>query len=667
MEISRRVHGSAMSLHPKHIYSFGPFRLDAAERLLLQAGKPISITPKVFDLLLVLVKHQGRLLEKDELMRAVWPDTIVEEANLSANISILRKALGDGINGQSLIETVPKRGYRFTAPVREEDRKRDQSAGDELSDSKNGGEEQENGAQVPPADGVRSRPAALPSLSLTARWRPKLISWRLLPVVLVFLLAAAGIAYLQRVRGGSTKITSLAVLPFKPVVDAGRDEAVEMGITESLITKLHSIRQIKVRPLSAVRRYNSLDQDPLAAGRALGVDAVIDGSIQWDGQKKIRVIARLLRVQDGSVLWANQCEEDKCRDIFALQDSISERVASSLASELTREERKLLAKHYTYNIEAYQLYLRGRYFWNRRTEEGFKKALDYFQQAIQVDSNYALAHAGLADCYIGLSFYSHLPPHQAMPQAKSEAIKALEIDSSLAEAHTSLAHVRTNYEWDWSAAESEFKQAIQLAPDYATAHQWYAIHCLTPLGRLDVAKREIKLAQEQEPLSLVMNSFLASMLYYSREYNQAIEQANKTLELDPSFGVGHWHLGLAYLQKNRFEDAISQQKQAFVLSGGSLLMKAALGQAYAVANNRAEAVKILDELKAASQQRYVPSSEIAAIYVGLGEREQAFHWLRKALEERAFHLIYLKVRPEFDPLRSDPRFADLLRRIGLEK
>jgi tetratricopeptide (TPR) repeat protein len=284
-----------------------------------------------------------------------------------------------------------------------------------------------------------------------------------------------------------------------------------------------------------------------------------------------------------------------------------------------------------------------------------------------MDPHYALAHAGLADCYIGLSFYSYLPPHQAMPEAKSEATKALEIDSSLAEAHASLAHVRANYEWDWPAAEREFKQAIQLAPDYATGRQWYAAHCLTPLGRLDEALREMKLAQEQEPLSLVMNSFLASSLYFSRQYDQAIEQANKTLELDPSFGVGRWGLGLAYMQKKRFADAISQLKQAFVLSGGSLLMKAALGQAHAAAGDKAEAVKILGELKTLSQQRYVPSSEIGAIYVCLGEREQSFHWLENALEERAFHLTNLKARPEFDPLHSDPRFADLLRRIGLEK
>ncbi|HKX33307.1 MAG TPA: winged helix-turn-helix domain-containing protein, partial [Blastocatellia bacterium] len=613
--------------------------------LLLHEGKPVSLTPKVFDLLLVLVKHQGRLLEKDELMRAVWPDTVVEEANLSANISILRKALGDGLNGQSLIETVPKRGYRFIAPVREEDREESPSAGDQPSDSPMTGEESKSGA----------------------RWRTASRSRLLLSVALILLVAAAGIAYLQRVRGGSTRITSLAVLPFKPIVEERRDEAVEMGITESLITKLHHIQQIRVRPLSAVRRYGSLDQDPLAAGRALGVDAVIDGSIQWDGQRKIRVIARLLRVEDGSLLWTNQCEEDKCQDIFALQDSISERVASSLASELTRDERKLLAKHYTRNTEAYQLYLRGRYFWNRRTEEGFKKALDYFQQAVQVDPNYALAHVGLADCYLGLTFYSYLAPHQAMPQAKSEAMKALEIDGALAEALTSLAHVRTNYEWDWPAAERAFKQAIQLAPDYATAHQWYAAHCLTPLGRSDAALREMRLARELEPLSLVMNSFLGSALYFSREYDQAIEQSNKTLELDPSFGVGHWHLGLAYLQKRRFADGVSQLQQAFALSGGSLLMKAALGQAYAVAGDRLEATKILDELKTLSQQRYVPSSEIAAIYVGLGEHEQAFQWLSHALEERAFHLIYLKARPEFNPLHSDPRFAGLLRRIGLEK
>jgi DNA-binding winged helix-turn-helix (wHTH) protein/TolB-like protein/Tfp pilus assembly protein PilF len=667
MEISCRVHGSPMSQYPKRIYSFGSFRLDVAERLLLREEKPIPVTPKIFDLLLVLVQHQGRLLEKDELMRAVWPDSVVEEANLSANISILRKALGDGRNEQVLIETVPKRGYRFVAPVREEDGERKQPAGSEPSNSQMEGEEQKTGAQAPMIRDNSIERAASPNFALPGRWRAVLTSWRLLAVVLGFLLAAAGIAYLQRVRDDSTRITSLAVLPFKPVVEAHRDEAVEMGITESLIAKLQRIRQIKVWPLNAVRRYNLLDQDPIAAGRALGVEAVIDGSIQWDGQRKIRVTARLLKVKDGSLLWTNQSEEDKYKDIFALQDSISEQVMSSLAYELTRDERKLLARYYTNNTDAYRLYLRGRYFWNRRTEEGFKKALDCFQQAVQMDPNYALAHAGMADCYIGLSFYSYLPPHQAMPEAKLEAMKALEIDSDLAEAHASLAHVRANYEWDWPAAEREFKQAIQLAPDYATGRQWYAAHCLTPLGQLDGALREMKMAQEQEPLSLVMNSFLASSLYFSRQYDQAIEQANKTLELDPSFGVGRWNLGLAYIQKKRFADAISQLKQAFVLSGGSLLMKASLGQAHAAAGDKAEAVKILDELNTLSQQRYVPSSEIAAIYVCLGEREQAIHWLRNALEERAFHLIYLKARPEFDPLHSDPRFADLLRRIGLEK
>jgi len=369
-------------------------------------------------------------------------------------------------------------------------------------------------------------------------------------------------------------------------------------------------------------------------------------------------------VADVSLLWADHFDEN-FTDIFKVEDSISTKVAAALALKLSGEEQRRLIKRYTDNAEAYRLYLKGRFFWNKRTGEGFKLGIAQFEQAVEKDPGYALAYAGLADSYTGLTFYNFAAPNETMPKAKAAATRALAIDSTLAEAHASLAHITVNYDWKWSDAEKEFRLSIELKPDYATAHQWYAIHYLTPTGQSEEAVQEMKRALDLEPTSLVMNTFLGATLYFAGRYDDAIEQGRKTIQMDSNFAVAHWHLGLAYEQKGMFDDSIAELQKAISLSGSSPLMIAALGHAYAKAGKRNEANRILDELQKLSAVRYVSSYELAAIYVALDEREQAFQRLERAYNERSFHLINVNVRPEFAPLRPDPRFLDLMRRIGL--
>lgn len=326
-----------------------------------------------------------------------------------------------------------------------------------------------------------------------------------------------------------------------------------------------------------------------------------------------------------------------------------------------------MTERYTDNAEAYQLYLKGRYFWNKRTEDGFNRGIALFKQAVEKDPNYALAYAGLADSYIGLTFYSFAAPNETMPKAKQAAMNALAIDNTLAEAHASLAHILMNYDWNWSEAEKHFKLSMELNPDYATARQWYAVHYLTAKGRREEALQEMKRALELEPTSLVMNTFMGATLYFAGRYDEAIEQCRKTIEMDPTFAVAHWHLGLAYEQKGMFDEAIAEFNKAVTLSGDSPLMKAALGHAYAKSNRKGEAKVILDELKEFSRHRYVSSYEVAAVYVALGDTEQAFDLLERSSSEHSFHLVFLNVWPQFSVVRPDPRFQNIVQRVGLAR
>ncbi len=436
------------------------------------------------------------------------------------------------------------------------------------------------------------------------------------------------------------------------------------GITESLINTLSQLPNLKVLARTTVFSYKNRAVDPIKVGRELGVRAVLTGRVvQREGALIIQ--ADLLDVKDGSQLWGEQYHR-KFSDVLAVQEEIAKQISERLRLKLTGEEQKRLTRHHTENAEAYQLYLKGRYYWNRRTAESLNKGVEYFQQAIDKDPNYALAYAGLTDSYSLLgSSTGGLSPKETFSKAKAAAAKALAIDDTLAEAHAALALVHLRYDWDWSATEREIKRAIALNPNYATTYHWYADY-LVVMGRLDEAIAQIKRAQELDPLSLIINTVLGLRFYHARQYDLAIEQCQKTVEMDPNFAQAHFALGEAYEAKAKYEEAIAALQKATSLAPTSPFLFSALGHAYAVSGQVDKAMKILDQLQKLSRQRYVSPHEMAMIYTGLGEKDQAFTWLEKAYADRVWRLPFLNVDPRFDSLRSDPRFADLVRRVGLE-
>lgn len=654
-------------------YQFDAFELDPVRRVLLRGGKAIALKPKVFETLLVLVRNSGRVMDKDELMQQVWPDTVVEEVNLAHNISVLRKALGQKSEENRFIITVPGRGYGFVAEVTETQRNAPAPAAMseyELTRSRLVVEEETDERNLPVAsqmyaDGASTRllPEKQPKGMLTRVLERKAFVFAAALISVAIVIGVGLLIYSSRPSQPqpSAQIKSIAVLPFKPLVAESRDESLELGMADTLIARLSNIRDINVRPISAVRKYAGVEQDAVAAGREQKVDAVVDGQIQKSGEK-IRVTVRLVRVQDGAPLWASRFDE-KLTDIFTVQDSISERVAGVLAVKLTSEEKERLTKHYTESAEAHQLYLMGRYHLNRLTDDGTLKSLEYFQQAIERDPNFALAHAGVAESYNALGGFNVLRPKDVYPKARSAAMTALKLDDLLAEAHTALAMVNLTYDWDWAGAEREFKRAIELNPSDSDAHYYYSYY-LAFMGQFDNAIGEIRKAQELDPVSLVKLTGLGQVLLMARRYDEAIEQCRKALEMDPNLGFAHWLLGLAYMDKGSYEPAILALQESIPLSGDSPDEPASLAHAYALSGKRTEARKILEELKQQAKRRYISPGTIADLYGVLGEKDQAFALFEKAYDERDNMVVLLKVEPMFDNLRSDARFADLLRRVG---
>ncbi len=651
-------------------YQFDAFELDPVRRVLLREGKAIALKPKVFETLLVLVRNSGRVMDKDELMQQVWPDTVVEEVNLAHNVSVLRKALGQKADENRFIITVPGRGYGFVAEVKEIQRNAAASmtvSEYELTRSRLVVEEETDlpRAYETYADGANARllPARKAKGKVARALEHKgLVFGAALVIVVIFIVVGLLVSNTRAPKPQPfAQIKSIAVLPFKPLVAESRDESLEMGMADTLIARLSNIREISVRPISAVRKYAGVEQDAVAAGREQKVDAVIDGQIQKSGEK-IRVTVRLIRVEGGLSMWTNQFDED-IKDIFRVQDSISERVAGVLAVKLTGEEKERLTKHYTENTEAHQLYLLGRYHLHRLTDDGFFKGLEYFQQALEKDSNFALAHTGVAESYDALGDFNVLRPREVYPKARTAAQKALDLDDMLGEAHTALAVVKLDYDWDWSGAEREFKRAIELNPSDSDAHFWHANY-LTCIGKFDEAIAEMRRAQELDPVSLVKITGLGQVLLIARRYDESIEQCQRALEMDPNLGFAHWLLGLAYMYRGTHEPAILAFQKSILLSGDSPDELASLGLAYARSGNSAEARKILEELNQRSKRKYLSPAVIAGLHAALGEKDQAFASLDKAYDERDFILILLRVDAMFDPLRSDPRFTDLLRRVG---
>lgn len=476
---------------------------------------------------------------------------------------------------------------------------------------------------------------------------------------------ASGTGRTQPARRSRSRkaIDSLAILPF---VNASGDPDAEYlsdGITESIINNLSPLPKLRVMARSTVFRYKGGQADPQIVGHELGVRAVLTGRVLQRGDLLI-IKAEMADADDGSHLWGEQYSR-KLSDIFIIEEEISREISEKLRLKLSGAEKKQLAKRYTENTEAYQLYLKGRFYWNKRTEEGLRKGIDYFKQAIESDPGYALAYAGLADSYNILASYSAVAPKDGFPIAKSAATRALDLDGELAEAHTSLAFARFGYDWKWTESEREFKRALRLNPGYAMARNWYAVTVVAQ-GRFDDAFEQIKRALELDPLSLPINTNAGWLLHLARRYDEAIEQYLKTIELDSGFGLAHRRLGQTYEQTQMYNEAVVEFQKAVNLSGEDAELLSARGHFYALVGESEKAREVLELLEERGKNSYVPAYLMARVYLGFGDNDRVFEWLDKACDERYGYLAYLNVDPIFDSVRSDARFAELVRRVGLE-
>jgi TolB-like protein/Tfp pilus assembly protein PilF len=587
-----------------HGYEFGPFYLDPARRLLLREGKPVSLTAKTFDTLLCLVEHGERVVDKEELLKSVWPDTFVGEATLAQNIFKIRKALGQDPDGHSYIVTIPKRGYRFVGKV--------------------------SRLENQPASVEEERP---PTLSAGAEE-----------------------------TASESQNKSLAIMPLANMSNDPNAEYLSEGITESTINNLSQLHELQVVARSTVFRYKGQEIDPLEVGEKLSVNYVMVGRILLMGDQLI-VKAELVDVANGWQLWGQQYAHD-FSDIFKFEEEIAKDISEKLQLSLTKKEREQLDKHYTENAEAYDLYLQGRYHWNKKTEEGLKKAIDCFEQAIKIDPHYALALFGLADAYVAFDFRGLLPPKETMPKAKAAASKAIEIDTNLAQPHTSLGCVKLIYDRDWEGAEKEFKRAIKLNPKYSHAHNWYSQY-LMAMGQSETSFQESRIAMELDPFDPGTNLHLGWHYLHARQHDKAIEQLKKLIELEPKFFLAHLLLGMAYEQQGNFSEALVEFKEARLLEDSPVLL-GFLGYTYAALGDRTRAMEILDELRERSKHSYVPAYSMALIHSRLGEQDDAFEHLEEAFAEKNQWLSWLNVAPEFDSLRPNPRFEMLVRRANLD-
>lgn len=628
----------------RQVYEFEGFSLDAGKRLLVREdAEVVPLMPKAFDILLHLVQRAGTVVEKDELMSSIWPDTIVEENNLTQNISALRRVLGEKHRENRFIATVPGRGYKFVAAVIKS-----------------------NGINIEPlADhqrpvdlAERPIPVTADDIGETPAKRPRPLFLIVAAIVVVSVGAGFFILTGDRTTTVDGEISSLAVLPFKPLVAENRDESMELGMTDTLISKL-SGGEVAVRPLAAVRRFGLIDQDPVAAGRALGVEAVMDGSIQI-ANDRVRVSAKLIRVSDGRQLWADQFNE-KAADIFELQDSISERVAAALRTKLGTANKR----NYTESLEAYQLYAKGKFHTARLVLPEVQKGIAYFEQAIAADPAYALAYVELAIAYRAMVMTNDARPGDVMPKAKAAAVKAVELDDTLAEAHNALAMTAFWYDFDPSTAEKHHLRAIELNPRSPQARFAYA-HLLSNTGRHAEAISEIRRALELEPVSLVTNALHGQILHFAGNDEEALRVLRATGEMEPNFWLVPLFISRIHLKQGAWDEAIAAAEKARDLSGGNSEAIATIGFAHAMAGRTIEARVVLRELEERSKSRYVSAYSLAQIHAALGDKEKALDLLETGFENRDVLMMFLRVEGKWDSIRSEPRFADLIRKMHLE-
>jgi TolB-like protein/DNA-binding winged helix-turn-helix (wHTH) protein/tetratricopeptide (TPR) repeat protein len=620
---------------------FGAFEADPRSGELVKNGRRVRLQEQPFQLLSALLERPGEVVTREELRTLLWPQTVVDyDHGLNKAVSKIREALGDSAESPRFVETVARRGYRFLADVTVVI---DGSAAREPDPS-------------PPVPAPEAAPSARPVMGR----RHGLFA----SIGLVLVLAAALLAWFLPLHQRTQTIHSLAVLPLVDTSEVQSQDFFADGMTGELITELGKVDALRVISRTSAMTYKSAHKSLATIARELNVDAVIEGSVmRADG--RVRITAQLIHAADDSRLWADSYEGD-VRDALTLQVRVARAVARQVSATLNHGERAALEKTRSFDPQATENYLKGRYFLNKRSGDGLRAAIRYFRQAIEIDRSYAEAHSGLADAYAlaGDWEYGVLSTTEAFSKATAAASRALELDGTLGEAHTSLAFALDLYGWDWDVAGSEYEAAIRLNPSYATAHHWYAWHLML-MGKSTEALREFSLAQSLDPLSLIIGADIADALCIVKEFDAAVAQSRKTLELDPSFAVGHYELGQALVHVGRFDEAIAEFRKAIEISGHSSVFDSNLAYAYAVSGRRDEAVAIATDMVAHGETYPSAQANIALIYAGLGDREAALDWLDKAYDARFNPSILL--RPAFDPLRSDARFKELMRRIGLGK
>jgi DNA-binding winged helix-turn-helix (wHTH) protein/TolB-like protein/tetratricopeptide (TPR) repeat protein len=615
-------------------YEFGDFALDVGQQRLSRRGngEAIPLTARVFDTLVFLVEHAGTPLTKDELLRAVWPGVIVEENSLAQNISTLRQALGETRGENRYIATIARKGYQFVAPVTRRER---------IDDAP-----------------VAAPAAAAPPPSVPSR-SPAWFAVLALGMVVIALVAIGlGRRDADAPAAAPASANTLAILPFKPLLPAQRNESLELGMTESLIANLARDSTRSIAPLSSVRRYATLDKDAVAAGRELGVASVLEGSLQRSGDR-LRVSVRLLRVADGQQLWTRTFDQDYTT-IFEVQDTIASRVAQALSQRPPGVAGKAISPP-TRDPEAYALYASGRFAWTRQTEDSLLQAIDFFEQAIARDPDYALAYTGLADSYAVLGVFGIRAPREVFPRARAAAERALAIDPDLAAAHSALGHIKAQYEHDWDGAARDYARALQLDPSVALTHHrrglLYAMQ-----GDTERALAESEQAQRLEPLWLAAKAVAGNFLYYAKRHDESIQRVQQVLALDERADNARGFLIRNLIATGEHERALAELDKGPLQMPGSHAFRA---QALAGAGRRDEAFAERDRVLALSAQRYVAAFDIALIHAALGDHEAAFDWLERAMQDRSTLLVFLAREPMLEALHADPRFQALVDRVGI--
>jgi TolB-like protein/DNA-binding winged helix-turn-helix (wHTH) protein/Tfp pilus assembly protein PilF len=625
-----------MSEQKNHFYDFGPFRIDPLKRRLLRDGEVIRLTPKAFDLLLVLVEESGKTLEKDELLEKVWPGTIVEENNLNQNITALRKSLGDSRHESQYIATIPGIGYRFVAEVRVTE--------DDLTQRREG----------LPEEGAKDVLRVV---------RPSKVFRYALLIVVPLVLAVLAYALYTREKPRPA-IASIMVLPLENISGNSAEEYFADGMTDALIGDLAKVGGLHVISRTSSMHYKGTKKSLPEIAREINVDAIVEGTVQRSGDRVV-VRTQLIHAPTDRHLWVDTYTRDM-RDVLDLQSEIAQAVAQEVRIQMTPDEQARFASRRPVRPKAYDDYLQGRYlYWNKRTEENLNKAIALFQSAIKEDESYAPAYVGLADCYNGLGAVQvgALRPLDARRNAEQAATKALQLDSGLAEAYSALGYVK-HFNWDWTAAEQDHKRAIELNPNYANGHNFYASYLMSR-GRIDESIAASNRARELDPFSLSISAQRGFLLEQARRYDEAIEQLRSVIAMDPAHYQAYWTLGHTYAANKQYEEAVAASEKAVELSERTPGALGMLGLAYGLAGRKAEATKILNELLELNKTRYVTPAALVNVYLGLGDKEQTFVWLEKAYEERSNYVAWLKVFPLLDPIRSDPRFTDLVRKVGL--